>query len=920
LSLFVLISLSCVSAADDNQTDINAQVFDVKVEETLTDVSTDEGNFTTLNELISQSENELTLDKNYKFNPSTDKDIDGFTIAKDNYVVDGKGHTIDGSNQVRIFIFTGSNITLKNLNIINANGTNGPAAYFASLAMIDNCSFINNTATNQGGAIYINNSISNCKINSTFINNSAYQGGAIFFNGETDNNKIAGYFDGNEAERIGGALCFQAKASNNIISAKFNNNRANSASGGAIFFRDLADGNQFEGIFTANYANQGGAIFFYNKANNNRFNSDFKSNMANTSGGAIVFFGTTDGNNFTGSFINNSAWGISSDDSVGNGGAITFTNISSNCVFACDFINNTAAKHGGAINYRQTPQGIAFNGNFINNKASYGAGINFFESMENVVFNGEFNGNTAYQGGAIFINNSVSNCKINSTFINNSAYQGGAIFFNNETDNVIINGYFDGNEAERIGGALCFQAKASNNIISAEFYNNKANSASGGAIFFRNLAEGNQFESVFRGNNAVYGGAIFFYDKANNNRFNSNFDSNVANSTGGAIVFVNTTDNNNFTGLFVNNAALGEGSGDLNGNGGAMTFRDVSSNCVFTCDFINNTATNNGGGVNYRQNPYNITFNGNLINVTINGVDIVSVNDNATLTLINAVPAQLKNINVSNITYGETVKISSDVVDENNVPLNNGTLSVIINGKTYSADVSNGTATIKISNLNAGNYNVDVKYLGNGRVFISSVAFSVSKQGAAISAKNKAYIINYGEKYSIILKDAKGKAIAGKKVSFKLNGKNIGSAKTNAKGVATISLTAKILKAQKAGTKKLVIKFADSNYNTVSKTVKITINKEKTKIVAKNKVFKKAKKVKKYTITLKNSKNKAVKKVLVTLKVKGKLYKAKTNSKGKATFNLKKLTKTGKFTAAIRFKGNTLYKPTLKKVKITVKK
>ena len=672
MSLFVLISLSCVSAADDNQTDINAQVFDVKVEETLTDVSTDEGNFTTLNELISQSENELTLDKNYKFNPSTDKDIDGFTIAKDNYVVDGKGHTIDGSNQVRIFIFTGSNITLKNLNIINANGTNGPAAYFASLAMIDNCSFINNTATNQGGAIYINNSISNCKINSTFINNSAYQGGAIFFNGETDNNKIAGYFDGNEAERI--------------------------------------------------------------------------------------------------------------------------------------------------------------------------------------------------------------------------------------------------------GGALCFQAKASNNIISAEFYNNKANSASGGAIFFRNLAEGNQFESVFRGNNAVYGGAIFFYDKANNNRFNSNFDSNVANSTGGAIVFVNTTDNNNFTGLFVNNAALGEGSGDLNGNGGAMTFRDVSSNCVFTCDFINNTATNNGGGVNYRQNPYNITFNGNLINVTINGVDIVSVNDNATLTLINAVPAQLKNINVSNITYGETVKISSDVVDENNVPLNNGTLSVIINGKTYSADVSNGTATIKISNLNAGNYNVDVKYRGNGRVFISSVAFSVSKQGAAISAKNKAYIINYGGKYSIILKDAKGKAIAGKKVSFKLNGKNIGSAKTNAKGVATISLTAKILKAQKAGTKKLVIKFADSNYNTVSKTVKITINKEKTKIVAKNKVFKKAKKVKKYTITLKNSKNKAVKKVLVTLKVKGKLYKAKTNSKGKATFSLKKLTKTGKFTAAIRFKGNTLYKPTLKKVKITVKK
>ena len=234
MSLFVLISLSCVSAVDDNQTDVNAQVFDIMVEETLTDVSTDEGNFTALNELISQSENELTLDKNYKFNSSTDKDFDGFTITKDNYVVDGKGYTIDGSGQVRIFIFTGSNITLKNLNIINANGTNGPAAYFTSLAMINNCSFINNTATNQGGAIYINNSISNCKINSTFINNSAKNGGAIYFNGETIGVTINGYFEGNVAERAAGAIYIKGKSSNNTFASEFYHNHANAASGGII--------------------------------------------------------------------------------------------------------------------------------------------------------------------------------------------------------------------------------------------------------------------------------------------------------------------------------------------------------------------------------------------------------------------------------------------------------------------------------------------------------------------------------------------------------------------------------------------------------------------------------------------------------------------------------------------------------------
>ena len=476
MSLFVLISLSCVSAADDNQTDINAQVFDVKVEETLTDVSTDESNFTTLNELISQSENELTLDKNYKFNPSTDKDIDGFTIAKDNYVVDGKGHTIDGSNQVRIFIFTGSNITLKNLNIINANGTNGPAAYFASLAMIDNCSFINNTATNQGGAIYINNSISNCKINSTFINNSAKNGGAIYFNGETTGVAINGYFEGNVAERAAGAIFIRGKSSNNTFASEFYHNHANAASGGSIFFYNLAENNQFVSTFRYNRAAYGAGIFFYNKANNNRFNSDFIFNIAESCGGAMFFSNASDNNNFTGYFAYNAALG-KIDVINGNGGAITFKGTLSNSMFNCDFVNNTAVLYGGGVNYRQTPYNITFNGNFINNTAKYGGGVNFFESFENVIFNSEFDGNSAMYGGAmafkrgtvenvlfknnhaesggaifahgnlnilnstfynnsaakpggaIFINNSVSNCKINSTFINNSAYQGGAIFF-----------------------------------------------------------------------------------------------------------------------------------------------------------------------------------------------------------------------------------------------------------------------------------------------------------------------------------------------------------------------------------------------------------------------------------------------------------------------------------------------------------
>ena len=86
-----------------------------------------------------------------------------------------------------------------------------------------------------------------------------------------------------------------------------------------------------------------------------------------------------------------------------------------------------------------------------------------------------------------------------------------------------------------------------------------------------------------------------------------------------------------------------------------------------------------------------------------------------------------------------------------------------------------------------------------------------------------------------------------------------------------------------------------------------------------NDCCKKSKKVKKFSITLKANK-KAVKKVKVTLKVGKKVYKAKTNSKGKATFKITKLNKKGKYTGTIKFGGNKNFKATSKKVKITVKK
>ena len=110
----------------------------------------------------------------------------------------------------------------------------------------------------------------------------------------------------------------------------------------------------------------------------------------------------------------------------------------------------------------------------------------------------------------------------------------------------------------------------------------------------------------------------------------------------------------------------------------------------------------------------------------------------------------------------------------------------------------------------------------------------------------------------------------------------------------------------------------DEYYTSLKKTVKLSIPKIQTKITAKSKAFK-IKKSKKYTAVLKSKTGKTISKVKLLIKVNGKKYLSKTNSKGKATFNLKKLTKKGTYKAKITFNGNKIYGKSAKTVKIKVK-
>ena len=187
------------------------------------------------------------------------------------------------------------------------------------------------------------------------------------------------------------------------------------------------------------------------------------------------------------------------------------------------------------------------------------------------------------------------------------------------------------------------------------------------------------------------------------------------------------------------------------------------------------------------------------------------------------------------------------------------------------------------------------------------------KDTTTLTAVNVATTYNVNKNLVTSLTDSQGNPLKGFNVTVDLNGAKTYT--TNSNGQIIINI-AKLV--PKTYTAKLTFKGND-NYLNSAKNVKVTVKKAKPKIVAKKKTFKKSKKVKKYSIVLKDNRGKAIKKASVSIKVGKKTFKAKTNSKGKATFKLKKLTKKAKYKAKVTFKGDKYYNKVTKKVKITIK-
>lgn len=168
-----------------------------------------------------------------------------------------------------------------------------------------------------------------------------------------------------------------------------------------------------------------------------------------------------------------------------------------------------------------------------------------------------------------------------------------------------------------------------------------------------------------------------------------------------------------------------------------------------------------------------------------------------------------------------TVKLTNLVT---NKAIAGAPVEITVNGKTYKGTTNkDGNAVITIpANMLPKKYTANLVYKGNETLEsdVDEFTFTVKKATPKVTAKKKTFKKSVKvKKYTITLKDNKGKAIKKAKVTIKV-GKKTFKATTNAKGKAVFKLK-KLTKKAKYNAK--VTYKGNKYFNKVTKKVKITI-------------------------------------------------------------------------------------------------
>ncbi|WP_410319000.1 right-handed parallel beta-helix repeat-containing protein [Methanobrevibacter sp.] len=691
---------------------------------------------------------------------------------------------------------------------------------------IQNCLVENNTAV-WGGGVYVEAKANLNVINSTLTHNSAERGGGIDLNQGTltltdstvSNNlaldeggaircsfmpsQIQNSIIENNVAKIGGGIYIDG-VEVKIIETQLNNNSANA--GGAFYntgklaLKNISLNN--------NKAGSGGAI--YSTQDLNIAKMFASKNIASINGGVIYNSGKLDVDKLTA--IGNEAYfggAIYADNSIKVNNSIFSSNKASEAgaIYAVrdltiensQFSNNKITRKGGALSVGGGNVIIANSLFELHNGADEGGCIFIYNACV-YVNNTQFISNKAKSYGGAIDNGGQLTIE-NSLFNNNLAYGAGSIDNGGQLD--IINSNFTNNKATKNGGAI----------------DNKGNMTVIGSIFENNIAEGDGGAIIARRSTVVSHSIIVDnYDSNGYAIFNSTWDNvSVNNNWWGSnkpdfdkLLNFNTSDDFNWILMsFSNSTKLIQGKSAgiivtfnevIDKNGSVLKLESCEKLPVFKVSLPN------GDVLSVKNGNLNTTISIPKINV------LKAICDNESISLtVDINPDTIKRITENKnvvVDYNGKATFKVRVIGDDGKAVGKGIAITMKVGKTsYNVKTDKKGYATKTFDFVPGKYVVVSLYKGysvKNTLIIKKV----------LSAKSKTSKKAKKIKFTAALKTSKGKAIAGKTVSFKIKGKTY-LAKTNKKGIATVDF-----KNLKVGKYSVIVKYLKSQVKTTLKVKK----------------------------------------------------------------------------------------------------
>jgi predicted outer membrane repeat protein len=457
------------------------------------------------------------------------------------------------------FVFSSTAILTQSAGSIMSNtaGNGGGVAVYQGRFKLLNGSIAGNVASNDGGAIFLNDPAGQVvQSGGTIIQNQAAYGGA--------------------AKIINGRYY--------LLGGEIGLNQA-TYSGGGIYVYDVnAALNQIGGLIDRNTASDGGGVLV--DMGSALFNGGSISNntAASGKGGGLYMTGNSTVTLLASNISGNSAG--SYGGGIYAGGSITLPGIQ---------LSNNSATDGGGV----YAGGVANLNNtvLLSNTATTGNGGGLSGWAEVVAVNSTFTANqcdgATCEGGGLYTNNLL--VLTNTDFLSNtSAYNGGGVW--GDANIWITGGKFNNNNSPAGGGAA-LGTNSDVTLTNVSFIGNHGGLATSGGAVWAMYGSAQVSGGLFRNNLGGYGGAI-------NAEYGTvwasgtSFIGNQASSSGGAI-FANQVNLN--TVYLLGNDALGNiaslapAASGFGGGGGVYA---ATTSIITGSTLLNNqSAYHNGGGV-----------------------------------------------------------------------------------------------------------------------------------------------------------------------------------------------------------------------------------------------------------------------------------------------------------------------------------